>query len=378
MNFYECGDELFNRRDKECFSRDWCEQQIILSGINKGKGIPDRTWNAMLNNGLLQDNGNNTFSFIRGTAKQTPPPLMSVFSTATSQKSISIEPQKVCVEIPKKRNRTIPTTDWIGKRFANGWEIIRKISKEEEIEMGMGTHNAHFECYNHICGVTTCIEKTTLNTYLTEPRDVLFNCRKCNPETCKYKDKVRKQVGRDAVIADRSKTIKVGDKFGAFVVTKILSSTEFGGHQSRAIIRCSICGAERECLYHHLMNFNVACECFKSHSSGEILVKNYLDNHRYDYKTEYVFDELRGTGGGFLRYDFAIFKNGELKCLVEYDGEQHFQEAGTYFNERGQVQVHDNIKNQYALTHQIPLLRIPYTDAYKVDEILNNWLKIYI
>jgi hypothetical protein len=135
MNFYECGDELFNRRDKECFSRDWCEQQIILSGINKGKGIPDRTWNAMLNNGLLQDNGNNTFSFIRGTAKQTPPPLMSVFSTATSQKSISIEPQKVCVEIPKKRNRTIPTTDWIGKRFANGWEIIRKISKEEEIEI---------------------------------------------------------------------------------------------------------------------------------------------------------------------------------------------------------------------------------------------------
>lgn len=275
--------------------------------------------------------------------------------------------------MPKKRS--IPTDTWPGTRFANGWEVIRKISREEEIEMGMGTHNAHFECYNHNCGVTTCIEKTTLNTYLTEPRDVLYNCRKCNPATCKYKDKVRKQVGRDAVTADRSKSVKVGDKFGTFEVVKILSSTEFGGHQSRAIIKCSICGAERECLYHHLMNLNVACECFKSHSTGEMLIKNYLDKHNYSYKTEYMFEELRGIGGGILRYDFAIFKNDELCCLIEYDGEQHFSEAGTYFNECGQVQIHDGMKDKYAITNNIPLLRIPYKDAYKAEEILDMWLK---
>ena len=276
------------------------------------------------------------------------------------------------------RRGTIPTDDWPGKRFANGWEIIRRISRQEEIELGMGTHNAHFECYNHNCGVTTCIEKTTLNTYLTEPRDVLYNCRKCNPANCKYKDKVRKQVGRDAVIADRSKSIKVGDKFGTFVVSKILSSTEFGGHQSRAIIKCSICGAERECLYHHLMNLNVACECFKRHSTGEVLIKHYLDTNKYCYKTEYVFEELRGLGGGMLRYDFAIFDGEELKCLIEYDGEQHFQEAGTYFNEHGQVQVHDAMKNQYASTHNIPLLRISYNEAHKINEILNDWFKTII
>ena len=125
------------------------------------------------------------------------------------------------------------------------------------------------------------------------------------------------------------------------------------------------------------MNLNVACECFKTHSTGEILIKDYLDNHKYDYKTEYVFEGLRGTGGGMLRYDFALFKNGKLQCLIEYDGEQHFQEAGTYFNERGQVQIHDNMKNQYALTNHIPLLRIPYTDAHKANEILDNWLKKY-
>ena len=88
-----------------------------------------------------------------------------------------------------------------------------------------------------------------------------------------------------------------------------------------------------------------------------------------------MFEELRGIGGGILRYDFAIFKNDELRCLIEYDGEQHFSEAGTYFNERGQVQIHDGMKDKYALTNNIPLLRIPYKDAYKAEEILDMWLK---
>jgi hypothetical protein len=274
------------------------------------------------------------------------------------------------------RRQAIPTDSWPGTKFANGWEIIRKISRQEEIEMGMGTHNAHFECYNHICGVTTCIEKTTLNTYLTEPRDVLYNCRRCNPETCKYKDKVRRQVGRDAVVADRSNRVQIGDKFGTFIVAKILSSTEFGGHQSRAIIKCSICGAERECLYHHLMNNNVACECFKQHSCGETYIKSILDRHKLPYKPEYTYEELRGLGGGLLRYDFALLdKNNNVIGLVEYDGEQHFQDAGTYFNEDGKVQEHDRKKDDYAKNHNIPLLRIPYWDCLNAEKLLFDFIK---
>ena len=272
--------------------------------------------------------------------------------------------------------RIIPTDNWPGKRFANGWEIIRRISKEEELEMGMGTHNAHFECYNHNCGITTCIEKTTLNTYLTEPREVLYNCRKCNPDTCKYKDKVRKQVGRDAVTADRSKSIQVGDTFGVFEVVQILSSIEFGGHQSRAKIKCTICGTERECLYHHLMNNNVACECFKQHSSGEAYIKKILDKADIRYKTEYTYQNLRGLGGGMLRYDFALLDSSDTVIgLIEYDGEQHFQEAGTYFNEDGKVQEHDKIKDDFAKHNNIPLLRIPYWDCWRAEKLLIDFYK---
>lgn len=271
--------------------------------------------------------------------------------------------------------RVIPTDTWPGTRFANGWEIIRRISKEEEKELGMGTHNAHFECYNHNCGIITCIEKTTLNTYLTEPRDVLYNCRNCKPEKCKYKDKVRKQVGRDKVIADRATKVSVGDIFGNFVVVKILDSTEFGGHQSRAIVQCLSCGRERECLFHHLLNLDVACDCSRNHSIGENLIKRYLENHKIPNKAEYTFSELRGLRGGVLRYDFAVLKENKLLGLIEFDGEQHYQEAGTYFNEDGQVQIHDLIKDNYAQSIKVPLLRIPFFEKDRIDEILDNWIK---
>lgn len=71
MTFKECRDILSDYHEEECFTRDWCEQTIIESGINKGKGIPTRTWNALFNNHLLKDNGDNTYSFVEVALKST-------------------------------------------------------------------------------------------------------------------------------------------------------------------------------------------------------------------------------------------------------------------------------------------------------------------
>ena len=188
----------------------------------------------------------------------------------------------------------IPTDEWYGQKFANNWEIIRRITREEENAMGMGTHNAHFECINRNCGIITCFEKTSLNRYMKKgPNYILPRCKKCNPDTCEYKDPVRKQIGRDSVTADYSKNkVLPGETYGLFEVIRTISSVELGMPQSHAIVKCIICGKERECLYHHLKNHNVACECFKNHSSGEIIVKHILDKHNITYKTEYKFENL--------------------------------------------------------------------------------------
>ena len=70
MTYKECWDILFICHEEEKFTKDWCEKIIIESGINNGRGIPQRTWNALFNNHLLKDNGDNTYSFIEPTSNK--------------------------------------------------------------------------------------------------------------------------------------------------------------------------------------------------------------------------------------------------------------------------------------------------------------------
>lgn len=272
--------------------------------------------------------------------------------------------------IPNPENGTI---------FATDWEVIRKMTKDECIEAGMGTHNAHFVCRNNKCGTETCMEKTTLVGYCKhnpEENFIVPKCRGCNgvpKKTCYYQDKVRKQVGRDSVTADYSKSVKIGNTYGLFTVVGLVKSKNVAAHQSRPIIKCSLCGTEFEALAHHITNYQVACECFKNHSTGETLIKKYLDSHNIAHRTEQTFDGLYGFNGGLLRYDFAILNpDDSVKALIEFDGEQHFQEAGSYFNKDGTLQARDEMKNQYAAAHNIPLYRIPYTYVNEIDKQLDT------
>lgn len=65
-----------------------------------------------------------------------------------------------------------------------------------------------------------------------------------------------------------------------------------------------------------------------------------------------------------MRYDFIIInKNNEPIYLIEFDGEQHFHPVKAWGGEERfekQKQL-DKIKNDYAIMHNLPLIRIPYT-----------------
>lgn len=337
------------------FTKEECNK-LAVENCFVDKYIAGGTWKALLTHDVIKEVSPNNFTLGKNNAKVT----------VTSNRGTT------------QRNSSISISDWIGKTFANNWEILRKLSREEELELGMGTHNAHFECINHTCGMVTCFEKTSLNRYMKKEEGyILPRCQRCNPETCEYKDPVRKQVGRDAVTADYSKNkpLKAGDVFGLFEVVRTISSVELGMPQSHAIVKCIICGEERECLYHHLRNHNVACDCFRRHSSGEAIVKHILEKHNTPYEVEYKFRNLVGDGGGSLRYDFAILNNDKVVALIEFDGEQHFEEAGSYYNPTGKVQIHDKRKDDYAAEHNIPLLRIPYDKAPIAENLIVDFLK---
>ena len=68
-----------------------------------------------------------------------------------------------------------------------------------------------------------------------------------------------------------------------------------------------------------------------------------------------------------LPFDFCIYnKDGTIKTLLEYDGEQHYKPYRKNQKALTLTQYHDAIKNQYCEDHKIPLIRIPYWDKDKI------------
>lgn len=109
-------------------------------------------------------------------------------------------------------------------------------------------------------------------------------------------------------------------------------------------------------------------------SNGERLIEKFLNENNFEYKFQYRIKECRNKKP--LPFDFAIFEDKEktkLKCLIEFDGKQHF-EVCDYFKMTQQdlerTQKHDKIKTDYCLQNNIKLIRIPYWEKNNISSLL--------
>lgn len=111
-----------------------------------------------------------------------------------------------------------------------------------------------------------------------------------------------------------------------------------------------------------------SCGCITS--IGEANIQRVLQENNIKFKKEKTFDDLISPNGGYYRYDFYL---PDYNRLIEFDGVQHFKETGwdNYEEKFKRTQQSDEIKNNYALSHNIPLVRIPYWERDKITlEIL--------
>ena len=101
-------------------------------------------------------------------------------------------------------------------------------------------------------------------------------------------------------------------------------------------------------------NRTISCGCWHR-SIGENNILELLENNKINYITEYTFKDLPRS-----RFDFAIQdKNYNIIRLIEFDGEQHFKDVLKWGGLNLQKE-RDQKKNEYALAHNVPLVRIPY------------------
>ena len=112
-----------------------------------------------------------------------------------------------------------------------------------------------------------------------------------------------------------------------------------------------------------------SCGCV--HSKNEQNIINLLLDNNIEFAKEYTFPDLKGKNNSHLRFDFAIFKNGQLSHLIEYNGLQHYEKtSGRWGDSYNQLVENDNKKIQYCKEHNIELRIIKYNQSYDLNDLI--------
>lgn len=228
----------------------------------------------------------------------------------------------------------IPKIDLTGKRFGcltvicdTGKRVQRKVV---------------WECICD-CG-NTC---TVLSTNLTTGRTSSCGCK------------------RYEIIADhyRDKCPKNGDIVNG---TKVLDYQYIpnyrGNNDCYLLCECKFCGNHFWVKQTLLKSGNTkSCGCIKK-STGEKTIEKILISNNIQFEREKTFDDCYDTKKfAKCRFDFYVDK----KYLIEYDGPQHYK----YYNYKSAwfspqtistIQRRDQYKNDWCISNDIPLIRIPY------------------
>ncbi|MCT9853683.1 hypothetical protein P2R64_01670 [Priestia megaterium] len=113
-------------------------------------------------------------------------------------------------------------------------------------------------------------------------------------------------------------------------------------------------------------------------SRGRRSITDFLEKEGISYRIEYEFPSCKHKRT--LPFDVFIKDHG---ILIEYDGEGHFEpfryskDEEKMIKKLEETQYRDQIKNDYCIKHNIPLIRIPYWEYKNIDEILHQVLKYF-
>ena len=132
------------------------------------------------------------------------------------------------------------------------------------------------------------------------------------------------------------------------------------------------CGNEYDVTPASFLN-GTRCPICRS-SKGETAIRDFLSRHNIEYERQFTFEDCIYVNK--LKFDFAIFKDNNLKLLIEFDGIQHFEPVEIFGGEEGfkETKIRDNIKNEFCKNEEILLLRIPYWEIDNINKILGKKL----
>ena len=147
------------------------------------------------------------------------------------------------------------------------------------------------------------------------------------------------------------------------------------------LMKHSLCGREYDVTPNSFLYGRRCPVC--NESKGEQKIRYYFENNNINFTPQFIYGDLLSDKGNPLKFDFAIFYDKlkiNLKYLIEYDGEFHYEVIKLCKNESIEVaeerlkkqQYHDRLKNEYCENNNIKLIRIPYWEFDSLENILED------
>lgn len=155
------------------------------------------------------------------------------------------------------------------------------------------------------------------------------------------------------------RTKMVGNKYGKLLVIEELFDKE------KYQVKCQCdCGNVIILDRHDVLTGHTnSCSCL-TRSLREDFIEDILIKEKINYKTQYSFSDCKSENNYVLRFDFAILNSDNNPIqLIEYDGQQHFYPIEAWGGKKSYLEnvERDKIKDNYCNSHNIKLLRLPYT-----------------
>lgn len=134
------------------------------------------------------------------------------------------------------------------------------------------------------------------------------------------------------------------------------------------------CGNTTSIFGDYLRNGDTgSCGCVIS--KGEAKIAKILSENGIKFKTQQTFTDLVSEKNYLSRFDFGVYKNGELSHLIEFDGIQHFQSSpcASSWNTPSNLEVtkkRDKLKDVYCQEKGIRLIRIRYDKEFGLEDLV--------
>lgn len=279
------------------------------------------------------------------------------------------------------------TCDYCGKEFETLYAIItngRKVIQKDACSCCTGKKtrdvswqrraNKYFSIVREVCEKEGYELLTDISEFTDVKMMINFLCPKHGVQSMMLDNFIRGHKCKDCSYETRFENMKLNKDYIHNIIRgkgdEWLNPDEYTTCIDRNMkIRCS-CGSIFTTSFANFSRANIyrCSTCSQKESLGELKIREFLDSHSINYEREKRFVDCRDKKP--LPFDFYL---PTYNMCIEFDGQQHYQDKYGL----GALQItqhHDKIKNDYCEITGIKLLRIPYWDGSKINDILTKEL----